>query len=361
MKKFTSAYQKIIKSINVRDKSIINLQGSIPTFEVEMIYEDVAFHKLPRKFTDTLIDIIKEMKANKQVEKVIDIREYLKLIKQEEVENFKEFFKFLNILSNSITEKNLTLKMGFENSFIEPIELYELADSQYLQVFHDEPVKDKLREKINSNNKSNALEIMKDYIDEFTNIGTITINPNLITDKMYKYNCDDNIIGHEIRHFIIFLQRWSKTNYEVCKSYSNKSISYNRNNPEFSDYVLHEDEFITLSATFIERLVNLFLANKRSLKQEEINNLIKSVLVKTGKFDKTLLNDSYWFDILNDDDDKINSIIQFYKHILDDRHYKFENKVKSNKDKFTTLLNWTYRTFFEKIEELKNKRRNMNI
>ena len=65
---------------------------------------------------------------------------------------------------------------------------------------------------------------MKNHIYEFNNLGTLTINPNLITDKMFVYDSDYSIIGHEIRHFIIFLQRWSKANYEVCRVYSNQDI-----------------------------------------------------------------------------------------------------------------------------------------
>ena len=101
----------------------------------------------------------------------------MKLIKPEEVENFTEFFEFLNILSNS-TEKTLTLKMGFENSFTEPIELYELSDKQYLQVFHDEPIKDKLREKINSN-KVKAKHEHKSKTSVETNLKTEIINRNI--------------------------------------------------------------------------------------------------------------------------------------------------------------------------------------
>jgi hypothetical protein len=58
---------------------------------------------------------------------------------------------------------------------------------------------------------------MKNYVHELNYLGTLTINPNFITDKMFVYDSDDSIIGHEIRHFIIFLQRWSKTNYENIK------------------------------------------------------------------------------------------------------------------------------------------------
>ena len=104
--------------------------------------------------------------------------------------------------------------------------------------------------------------------------------------------------------------------------------------------------------------MNIFLTHKRSLKTEEINNLIIAILVKTGKFNRELLkNDFYWFDILDETDMRIKNIIEFYKNILDDRHYKIENKVKSNKDKFVILMKWTYQTFFEKIEELKTKRK----
>jgi hypothetical protein len=59
---------------------------------------------------------------------------------------------------------------------------------------------------------------MKNHVHELHDMGTLTIDQNLITDEMFVYESDDSVIGHEIRHFIIFLQRWSKTNYEVYLS-----------------------------------------------------------------------------------------------------------------------------------------------
>lgn len=357
MNKFNETYNKIVTEIRYRDMAIKRWNGSLPSIEAGIIYEDVAFHKLPRKFTDELIKIIKEMKENKIPEKEIDLRSLFKSIEKSEVENFDQFYNFIQFLSNS-SKKILTIKMGFECSYTEPIELIEFSDQEYKKIFHDKPYEDILKKKIKNQCYSKALEIMKQYIYELNDLGTLIINPNLITDQMFIYDSDDSIIGHEIRHFIIFLQRWSKANYEICKVYSFQNIEeYDRNNPNFKSYSLHEDEFITLSATYIERLVNIFLKHKRYIRIQEINQLIKSVLVKAGNYDKGVLeNDLYWYNLLDESIPQINSIIQFFKNIFDDRKYKFENNIKTKKDKFLTLINWTYKSFYEKIEENRSKK-----
>ena len=349
--KFNETYNQIVLEIKYRDINNLNVySSSIPSFEAGIIYEDCAFHKLPRCFTDKLIDEINQMKENKIIEKEIDARNYLQLIKKEEVENFQEFFDFIQLLIHS-SEKILTLKMGFENSYNEPIELFELCNEEYSKVFHKEPKKDDLIKKIKNKSFSKALQIMKENLNEFHNLGTLTINPKTITKDMYVYDSNDTIIGHEIRHFIIFLQRWSKMNYEVCKKYSIQKIN---DKNTFKNYSLYEDEFITLSSTLIERLINIFLKNKRLMKIQEVNQLIKSVLVKTGEYNKDILNnDLYWYDILNNNDQQINSIIEFYKNILNDRKYKFENNIKTKNDKFITLIKWTYNSFMEKLKNLK--------
>ena len=354
MTKFEDVYNKVTLEIKYRNVNCKNIHGSIPTFEGGVIYEDVAFHKLPRKFSDELIKIIKDMKINKIPEKDIDLRSLFKLIKKSEVENFDQFFNFIQLLSNS-SEKILTIKMGIECSYEEPIELIEFSNIEYQKIFHDKPYEDLLKKKIKNQCFSKSLEIMKNHIHELNNLGTLTINPNLIADQMFVYDSDDSIIGHEIRHFIIFLQRWSKANYEVCKVYSNQDIhEYDRNNPDFKSYSLHEDEFITLSATCIERLVNIFLKHKRNTKTSEINKLIKSILIKAGKYDINVLeNDLYWYELLDEKTPQINSIILFFKNIFDDRKYKFDKNIRTKKDKFLTLLNWTYKSFYEKIEELR--------
>ena len=332
------------------------IDGSIPQFDGNIIYEDCAFHKLPRAFADALINEIKNMKSNKIVEKEIDIRPYLKLIKCEEVENVKQFYDFIQMLINS-SEKILTLRMGFENSFTEPIILYELADANYTKIFHDEPFKTELIKKIKSKSMSDALQIMKDNLTDIIDLGTLIINPHTITDSKFEYDNDDTIIGHEIRHFIIFLQRFSKLNYDVCKRYSAQDLpEYDRNNPDFKLYSLNEDEFITLSSTYIERLVNLFLKHKRTTKIQEVNLLIKSLLVKAGEYPiEQLENDLYWYELLDENTTQIKNIIQFYKNILDDRKYKLNAELKFKNDKFLTLSKWTYNTFYEKLKELRRK------
>lgn len=213
MTKFEDVDNKVTLEIKYRNVNCKNIHGSIPTFEGGVIYEDVAFHRLPRKFSDELIKIIKD----------IDLRSLFKLIKKSEVENFDQFFNFIQLLSNS-SEKILTIKMGIECSYEEPIELIEFSDIEYQKIFHDKPYEDLLKKKIKNQCFSKSLEIMKKYVHELNNLGTLIINPNLITDKMFVYDSDDSIIGHEIRHFIIFLQRWSKANYEVCRVYSNQDI-----------------------------------------------------------------------------------------------------------------------------------------
>ena len=223
MTKFEDVDNKVTLEIKYRNINCKNIHGSIPTFEGGVIYEDISFHKLPRKFSDELIKIIKDMKINKISEKEIDLRSLFKLIEKSEVENFDQFFNFIQLLSNS-SEKNLTIKMGLECSYEEPIELIEFSDIEYQKIFHDKPYEDLLKKKIKNQCFSKSLEIMKNHIHELNNLGTLTINPNLITDQMFVYDSDDSIIGHEIRHFIIFLQRWSKANYEVCRVYSNQDI-----------------------------------------------------------------------------------------------------------------------------------------
>ena len=358
MTKFTDAYNKVVLEIKYRDVNSKNIHGSIPTVEGGVIYEDVAFHKLPRNFSDELIKIIKDMKINKIPEKEIDLRSLFKLIEKSEVENFDQFFNFIQLLSNS-TEKILTIKMGFECSYEEPIELIEFSNIEYQKIFHDKPYEDSLKKKIKNQCFSKSLEIMKNYVHELHNLGTLTIDPNFITDQMFVYDSDDSIIGHEIRHFIIFLQRWSKANYEVCKVYSNQDIhEYDRNNPDFNSYLLHEDEFITLSATYIERLINIFLKHKRNTKINEINKLIKSILVKAGNYGLNILeNDLYWYELLDESIPQINAIIQFFKNMFDDRKYKFEKHIKTRNDKFLTLINWTYKSFYERIEEIRNRKK----
>ena len=127
MTKFEDVDNKVTLEIKYRNINCKNIHGSIPTFEGGVIYEDIAFHKLPRKFSDELIKIIKDMKINKISEKEIDLRSLFKLIEKSEVENSDEFFNFIELLSNS-SDKNLIIKMGLECSYEDPIELIEFSD-----------------------------------------------------------------------------------------------------------------------------------------------------------------------------------------------------------------------------------------
>lgn len=253
-------YNNVVLEIKYRDNSK-NIHGSLPTYEYGVIYEDMVFHKLPRKFSDELIKIIKDMKINQIPEKEIDLRPLFKSIEKSEVENFDQFFNFIQLLSNS-SEKILTIKMGFECSYEEPIELIEFGNMEYQKIFHDTPYEDSLKEKIKNQGFSKALEIMENYVNELHNLGTLTIDPNLIADKMFVYD-SNNSIGHEIRQFIIFLQRWSKTNYGVCK----RSEIFNLEpcdvlhpikrifiDKDGHDNIFSDDYFINESKDFDERI-----------------------------------------------------------------------------------------------------------
>ena len=59
MNKFEQTYKEIISEVRYRSPKNNHFNGSIPTFDYGTLYEDCAFHKLPRKFTNQLIDIIK--------------------------------------------------------------------------------------------------------------------------------------------------------------------------------------------------------------------------------------------------------------------------------------------------------------
>jgi hypothetical protein len=96
------------------------------------------------------------MKINKIQEKDIDLRSLFKLIEKSDVENFDQFFNFIQLLSNS-SEKILTIKMGIECSYEEPIELIEFGNIEYQKIFHDTPYEDSLKKK---NQKSMFFKII---------------------------------------------------------------------------------------------------------------------------------------------------------------------------------------------------------
>ena len=222
-----------------------------------LIYEDVYFHMLPSGFRKYFYDIVKEMYNSKTIEREFDFRNAIKAITKEDTQNFKKFEDFLQILGNSSTPKVITLKIGFENSYSEPIELYELSTNEMKNVFGNKPFKEKL-EKLAMNN---SLKVINTAIDSLENFGEITYDVAMLKEfyssNNNTYDSEDSFIGHEIRHFLIFLQRLSAMCYDVCSYKSNKEFIKTKTNI-MDIYQLNENEFITLSATYIERLINLY-------------------------------------------------------------------------------------------------------
>ena len=226
---FNKIYNKIIKEIRYREiNELKTLSDPLSEF---VIYEDVVFHKLPRKFTDFLIKKIKNLKDNynrtKQFVEEIDLREAFKLIKEDEVHNVKEFYNFLQLLSNSTIEKKLTIQLSNENSYTEPVTLCEFKTDEYKKFNHSKSnakYSYELAKKIQHLSYSNSLHIMKEYVNDIEDLGALQIDVNEIDNENFVFDNDDTVLGHEIRHFIIFLQRWSKTNYEICMRYSNQNL-----------------------------------------------------------------------------------------------------------------------------------------
>lgn len=165
--------------------------GSIPTINANVIYEDVAFYKLPRKFSDFIIEKFIEMSENKIAEQIIDIKNGLKLIKNDEIESYK----FIQNLINSKTEKELTLKLTVNENYYEvPTEFTELSDNEYYKVFHDETYKKQLNIKIKNIPITNVYEFMKENLDLVTNLGTIAINYQTLTNIKNSLHNYDSLI-----------------------------------------------------------------------------------------------------------------------------------------------------------------------
>ena len=361
MNKFNELYNSLIKEIKYREFPINNLKTNVDPLSELIIYEDCAFHKLPRRFADFLIKEIKDLKNSYETTKTfikeIDLRNTFKLIDKNETNNIKYFYDFLQLLSDSSCEKILTIQLSNESSYTEPIALEEFNTNEYKKFQHNKnnaKYSYKLAKNIRNKSYSESLKIMKEYVNDIDDLGLLQIDIKEIENKDFEFDNDDTIIGHEIRHFIIFLQRWSKTNYEICNRYSNQDLNKMEN--DFKVYQLNENEFITLSSTYIERLINIFDKYKRNESNEEINLLIKSVLILSNdQLNDENLSDKYWINILinlievksNNPKDviqklKVKRIIDFFKNIFDDSKYE----VKKNK--FKSLINWTLKSFYEK-------------
>ena len=325
-----------------------------PSTDGDVIFEDVYFHILPVGFTKVFYDLIKKMFNNKVFEIEFDFRLALKEISESDVKNFKKFYQFIRILAESPNPKIVTIRLSNENSYTEPIELYELTSEIYKNPFNHKPFKEKQIEKLKTKIFNGALAQLKYIIDDVENFGELTFDINALkefySDNNDRYDSEDSFIGHELRHFIIFLQRLSATCYDVCSHKSNEEFIKQRKNA-LDTYYLDKNEFITLSATYIERLINFYKNHKRRNinKLDDVKQLIRSVLIKTELYPKTLLNnDFYWFNIL----DKIKSIdmiVGFYKNCIEERNYKFKNGIKSKKDKYLTLMKWTLNSFENEI------------
>lgn len=357
MKNLNETYNQIIKEIRYRNENELKTLSD-PLSEL-VIFEDCAFHKLPRAFADFLIGKIKNLKNNydksKQFIEEIDLRSAFKLIKEDEIHNVKDFYNFLQILSNSTNEKILRIQISNECSYTEPISLREFKTEEYKKFNHSKnnaKYSYELAKRIEHASYNYSLKIMKEYVNEIEDLGTLQFDINEIDNENFVFDNDDTILGHEIRHFIIFLQRWSKTNYEICMKYSNQNLD--KIEHDFNAYQLNENEFITLSSTYIERLINIFEKFKRDDSINEINLLIKSILFLANNSYKDI-SDRYWLNILNeliniDSDDpikiitklKVKRIVDFYKNILDDSKYNIKN------NKFKTLIGWTTKSFNER-------------
>lgn len=321
-----------------------------PSTDGNIVFEDVYFHTLPTGFTRAFYNVIKKMYDNRISELEFDIRNALKEITENDVKNFKKFYQFIEALSNSANPKIITIRIGNENSYSEPIELYELTTEIYKNPFNHKPFKEKQIEKLKTKVFNNALEQLKIIIDDIENFGELTFNINSLKEfyevDNNRYDSEDSFIGHELRHFLIFLQRLSATCYDVCSHKSDKKFIQTRKS--FIDrYQLNENEFIALSATYIERLIIFYKKFKRDdiSSLDDIKQLIRSVLVKTDLYPKTLLHDDfYWYNKLNEIT-SINMITNFYRNCIEERNYKFENNIKSKKDKYLTLMKWTLNSF----------------
>ena len=351
MSTFDETYNRIITDLAVGGPRRNVLW---PGVDYRIMFEDVYFHMLPAGFTRVFYKVIKNMFDNQIFNLEFDFRLALKEISESDVKNFKKFYQFIRILAESPNPKIVTIRLSNENSYTEPIELYELTSEIYKNPFNHKPFKEKQIEKLKTKIFNGALEQLKYIIDDVENFGELTFDINALkefySDNNDRYDSEDSFIGHELRHFIIFLQRLSATCYDVCSHKSNEEFIKQRKNT-LDTYYLDKNEFITLSATYIERLINFYKKFKRiDIEQlDDVKQLIRSVLVKTELYPKTLLhNDFYWYEKLEKIQD-LTSIISFYKNCIEERNYKFKNGIKSKKDKYLTLMKWTLNSFENEI------------
>lgn len=217
MNTFDETYNKIITNLAIGGPRRNILW---PSTDSDIIFEDVYFHTLPSGFTKIFYDVIKKMYENQIFELEFDIRKALKEITENDVKNFKKFYQFIKTLASSYNPKIITIRIGNENSYSEPIELYELTTEIYKNPFNHKPFKEKQIEKLKTKVFDTALEQLKFIIDDIENFGELTFDINSLKEfyesDNNRYDSEDSLIGHELRHFLIFLQRLSATCYDVC-------------------------------------------------------------------------------------------------------------------------------------------------
>jgi hypothetical protein len=117
--------------------------------------------------------------------------------------------------------------------------------------------------------------------------------------------------------------------------------------------LLFEDEFITLSSTYIEQLINFWLKYKRENTIKEINKLINTILTYAIDDIKTETDDYYLNNIKQTNE--LQNICTFFRTIFNDK--KYIGNSKKQEDKFKTLIKWTLKSFQEKVKDLKNNRK----
>lgn len=107
-----------------------------------------------------------------------------------------DFYKFVQDLINSKTQKELTLKLTVSENYYEvPTEFTELSDLEYAKVFREEPFKTQLTNEIKSiNNINETYKFMKDNPDLFINLGTIAINYQILCNTELNYHNYDSLI-----------------------------------------------------------------------------------------------------------------------------------------------------------------------
>jgi hypothetical protein len=81
-----------------------------------------------------------------------------------------------------------------ENYYEVQTEFTELSDNEYYKVFHDETYKKQLNIKIKNIPITNVYKFMKENLDLVTNLGTITINYQTLTNIKNSLHNYDSLI-----------------------------------------------------------------------------------------------------------------------------------------------------------------------